>query len=115
MFVSPLADLEKLILFTDDNYIIEWNGQLLELLINMTNKLERITKWLTDSGLKVNESKTELCLFHCKDHQPIQITLNDQILISKSSMSVLGVSFDSKLNWLTQNQQAISKSKKLFG
>jgi hypothetical protein len=112
IFVSPLTDLEKLTLFADDNYILEWNGRLPELLIAMTNKLQRIVGWLTNSGLKVNESKTELCLFHRKDHHPVQINLNDRILISKQSMNVLGVSFDSKLNWQTQIEQTIAKSKK---
>ena len=112
MFVSPLLDLEKLILFADDNYILEWGYQIPELILTMKQKLERITKWLTDSGLKVNESKTEICLFHRKDQHPIQLILNGQILNSKPFMNVLGVSFDSKLNWQTQIQQTISKSKK---
>ena len=112
MFVSPLSDLEKLILFADDNYILEWGYQIPELILTMKQKLERITKWLTDSGLKVNESKTEICLFHPKDQHPIQLILNGQILNSKPFMNVLGVSFDSKLNWQTQIQQTISKSKK---
>ena len=109
MFVSPSADLEKLILFADDNYILGWGRQIPELILTMRHKLERITKWLTDSGLKVNESKTEICLFHRKDHHPIQLILNGQTLTSKANMNVLGVSFDCKLNRQTQIQQTISK------
>ena len=30
----------------------------------ITPKVERITDWLTKSGLKVNVAKTELCLFY---------------------------------------------------
>ena len=29
-------------------------------------KLKKIVKWLKDSGLKVNENKTEVCVFHRK-------------------------------------------------
>ena len=36
-----------------------------------------ITKWLRDSGLLVNESKTEVCLFHKNDQPKIFITLQD--------------------------------------
>ena len=107
-----LSTATLLTLFADDNYILEWDGQIAVLILNMTNKLERITKWLTNSGLKVNESKMEVCLFHCKDQHPVQITLNDQTLISKATMNILGVSFNCKLNWQAQIQQAISKSKK---
>ena len=39
-------------------------------------ELEAITKWLRDLGLKVNESKTEICLFHRNNLRSIGITLN---------------------------------------
>ncbi len=38
--------------FADNSYIIS------------SHKDKEIIKWLKDSGLKVNESKTELCIFH---------------------------------------------------
>ena len=112
LFVSPLLDLVKITLFADDNYILTWNKQRGPLLAEMQTKLSIITDWLRDSGLKVNESKTELCLFHRKDQLPIQITLNNEVIVSKSSMNVLGVEFDCKLNWQTQISNSITKSKK---
>ena len=112
LFVSPLAELENLVLFADDNYILEWNKHKTEMLTNMENKLKRITTWLTSSGLKVNETKTELCMFHRNDHPPIEILLNNQNLKSKSSINVLGVLFDSKLNWQSHVEQTITKAKK---
>ena len=39
---------------------------LSELITNMEKSLEAITKWLKKSGLKVNDNKTEICLFHRK-------------------------------------------------
>ena len=71
-----------------------------------------ITKWLRDSGLIVNENKTELCLFHKNDQPTIQITLQNVIIRSKKEMNVLGVIFDSKLNWNTHIANTISKAKK---
>ena len=65
----------------------------------MKTKLELITKWLKDSGLKVNKGKTEMCLFYKKDLPPVILNLNGNNLLSKDSMNVLGVAFDCKLNW----------------
>ena len=47
-----------------------------------------LTKWLRDSGLKVNEEKTELCLFHQYDHHPIFISLNGKIIQSQNKKIV---------------------------
>ena len=112
IFVSPLFDLEKMTLFADDNYIILWNKQLSALITDMKKTIESITKWLRQSGLKVNELKTELCLFHRKDQPPVQITVNESIIISKDQIKVLGIVFDSKMQWHYQIQNTINKSKK---
>ena len=79
---------------------------------NMEKELESIIKWLRQSGLKVNDSKTELCLFHRKDHLQIQIKIIDTTLTSKDRIGVLGIIFDSKLQWQYKVQNAINKSKK---
>ena len=76
----------------------------------METKLKLITTWLTDSGLKVNEAKTESCLFHRKDSRPIEISINNVTTKSKDSMNVLGVIFDNKLNWAKHISNQISKS-----
>ena len=75
-------------------------------------KLEMITKWLRDSGLLVNESKTEVCLFHKNDQPKIQITLQNVKIESKKEINVLGVLFDSKLNWNSHVANSICKAKK---
>ena len=112
IFVSPLFDLANLTNFADDNFILEFNSKINDLITNMEQKLEMITKWLKDSGLKVNENKTEICLFHRNDTQTISISLQGQIIKSTNSMNVLGVTFDSKLNWNIQSANAISKANK---
>ena len=66
-----------------------------------------IIKWLKDSGLKVNDEKMELCLFYRNDFPPITISINLKLLTSKSTMNVLGVNFDSKLNWQNHVQTVI--------
>ena len=104
--------LTQLTNFADDNFYLEWNADLSLLIINLEQKLEMITKWLRDSGLLVNESKTEVCLFHKNDQQKITITLQNVRIESKNEMNVLGVIFDSKLNWNSHVASAISKSRK---
>jgi hypothetical protein len=39
--------------------------------------LEGITKWLKQSGLKVNEEKTELCIFYKNDVARVTIIINN--------------------------------------
>ena len=56
------------------------------------------------------ENKTELCLFYKKDCAPIAISLNGTIITSSVTMNVLGVIFDSKLQWTQHIAKAISKS-----
>jgi hypothetical protein len=77
---------------------------------SLTITLIMITKWLKDSRLKVNESKTELCLFHRKDTQSVQITLSNIFIRSKPSINVLGVTFDTKLQWMEQVSKAVRRA-----
>ena len=75
LFVSPHFDLTKIVNYADDNFCLEWNRSFALLVENLEKKLEMITKWLKGSGLVVNESKTEVCLFHRNDQPLIFITL----------------------------------------
>ena len=112
IFVSPLFDLTEITNFADDNFVLQFNTQINALIRDMEMRLEMIVKWLKDSGLRVNESKTELCLFHRNDTRSISISIQDQQIFSKKSMNVLGVTFDSKLNWCEQVSNSIKKSNK---
>ena len=110
MYVSPLFDIQDLTNFADDNFIIRWSGHRGSLVVDMENSLTDIAKWLRGSGLAVNESKTELCLFHRLDQPSISINLFNSIVTSKKTMNVLGVVFDNKLQWSAQVSNAILKA-----
>ena len=114
LFVSPLLDLTRMTLFADDNYIIRSNCNLEALIEDMKETLEMITKWLKDSGLKVNDNKTEACLFYIRDHPPVEITINNATIKTKLSMNVLGVQFDSKLQWTDHVNNITLKLKKVL-
>ena len=60
----------------------------------------------------VNESKTEICLFHRHDKPIIQLRIQDVFVKSRKSINVLGVIFDSKLTWNVHIASAIVKAKK---
>ena len=60
LFVSPLFDLTNMTAFADDKQIMESNRSLQVLIRDMEQRLEMITKWLKESGLIVNEEKTEI-------------------------------------------------------
>ena len=83
VFVALLFELEMVTLFTDDNYVLPWNKNLAVLIIGMNKSIEPITKWLRQAGFKVNETKTKICLFHLKDHLPIEIQIFETTIISK--------------------------------
>jgi hypothetical protein len=68
IYVSPLFGFEPISAYADS--IPRWNKSN-ELLIADTEKsLEAITKWLRDSGLKGNQTKTEICLLYKQDEAP---------------------------------------------
>ena len=112
IYVSPLFDFAKMTNYVGDKFIKESNVNLEQLNNDMKKTLEAITKWLKKSGLKGNDGKTEICLFHCHKQSRIAITINNEILHSKPNMNVTGEIFDSKLNWADHVLNAISKTNK---
>jgi hypothetical protein len=114
MYVTPLFDLHPLTNYADDNFVIRWNSHRPGMIADLEGSLEAITKWLRGSGLTVNQSKTELCLFHRLDQPQISVKLFNTTIKSKSSINVLGVIFDSKLQWSTHVCKAIQKSNRSF-
>ena len=112
IFVSPMFDLTNITNFADDNFVVAWNKSLAALIDDMERNLEMIIKWLRDSGLQVNEDKTEVCLFHRNDQPTTTIRILGNSVKTKREMNVLGVLFDSKLSWGPHVAQAICKANK---
>ena len=110
--MAPLFDLAKIKKFANINHVIKFNKFLPQLLIDMKQTLGMITKWLKDSGLKVNNQKTELCLFSKRDTQFKTLTINNFDLSGKSTINVLGAIIDSKLQWQPQIENVIKKYNK---
>ena len=73
IYVTPLFDLHKTTNYANENLTVHWNSCLKELINDMKKNLEAIKKWLKDSGLKVNESKMDLCIFLHNPHKSIKL------------------------------------------
>ena len=112
IYVSPLFDLTELFNFADDNFTLSQSGDIIMAKFQLTEKLKLIINWLKNSGLKVNENKTELCKFHKTDSSQVEIILNNNTVKSQKSMNVLGVEFDSKMNWTPHINKSILKANK---
>jgi hypothetical protein len=58
LFLSPLLEKEDLISYADDNYLIKSNKCKEIALQRLQFQIQKVEKWLTSSGLKVNVEKT---------------------------------------------------------
>ena len=110
IFVSPIFDNEFMLAFADDIFVPITSNSTTGLIDDMEKTLESITKWLKKSGLVVNDAKTDLCLFYKKETQQVSINLGMNVITSKNVINVLGVTFDSRLQWSEQVSKTISKA-----
>ena len=62
--------------------------------------------------MKVNSDKTELCLFCNKDIKSYSIVNDGCVVKSKNTLKVLGVKFDSKLQWSTHIEELLVKCRR---
>jgi hypothetical protein len=85
IYDKSLFDLHNYTNFADDNFIIRWSSYMGSLTVDLKGSLEDITMWLRGSGLVVNESKTELCVFHGLDRPTIAINLFNSVISSKNN------------------------------
>ena len=83
IYVWPLFDSEFLVESANDNYIPRFNMNLNALIMNMEKSLESITKWLKDSVLSVNKTKTEICLFFRHDLITVLIRMDETEIVTK--------------------------------
>lgn len=112
LFTAPLHNLTDCITFADDNYSVETGKDLDETIGKVKMKADVLMNWLKDSGMQVNSSKTEFCIFHKMDTRSKPISLFGETIYSKNEMKILGVNFDSKLNWTNHVNKTLCKCKK---
>ena len=111
LFMSPLLEIEDMISYADDSYLIKGNKNKQIALQRLSFQLKKAKKWLTNSGLKVNVEKTELIIFHRTDTATTSIRTNGVDVQSKREISVLGILFDAKMEWAQQVEKAARKAR----
>lgn len=112
IYIRPLFDILPILQFADDGYVSRGGENWKKLL---EEDLDKAYKWLTGSGMVINEEKTEFVVFANKSESEPLVKLNNKHIDAKTEMKVLGVCFDNKLNWSTQVDKAILKMHKLSG
>jgi hypothetical protein len=110
IFIRPIYDLEELTTYADDNYVMKESSDLKEVVVSLKNSVTNVASWLKSSGLKVNDSKTELCIFHRKTRVQIEIELGGCMIQSKENISILGMTFDCQLRWDEQINNSIKNA-----
>ena len=76
-----------------------WVYLLEEFLNKLTAKTERIINWMSSSGLKVNDTKTEICIFHRTQSTIKIMTINNTRITTSNTINILGITFDCNLKW----------------
>jgi len=99
IFVAPMFELADVSSFADDSYLSESGPDLNDVINRLKTKTELLVKWFKDSGMVVNENKTEFCVFHRTKKEVRNMRINDVIISSQPTIKALGVILDSNLNW----------------
>jgi len=99
IFVSPMFDKFDIDSFADDGYLMNSSEKKEKVLKDLSLNANKLAKWFRDSGLVVNESKTEFCLFHKNQRTKESITINQTTIFDRGKIVVLGVILDQTLSW----------------
>ena len=99
LFIRPLFEIEDLVTYADDNYMGEEHKCIKEAISKIIEKTERVMRWMSSSGLKINESKTEICIFHRSQTITMDVIIDNTSLTSKDTINILGIVFDCNLKW----------------
>ena len=116
IYVSPISELglERIVSFADDAYLINSGYSMEEIKTRAENDLTTLTNWFADSGMLVNKSKTDACIFSRRDEQMIELTFGNSTVQAKKEIKILGVWFDSKMTWQKQVFEAINRTRRVL-
>jgi hypothetical protein len=89
IYVNPLFYICDSNSFADYLFIPKWNKNVQILTRDMEREIEAITKWLKQSGLKVNKEKTDIYMFNKYNVDSITIKVNDVKILSKNHLMYL--------------------------
>jgi hypothetical protein len=99
LFVSPMFGLNNIVAYADDTYTITSAKEKGKVITDVGDALTRISLWFRNSGLKVNEEKTEIVIFYKNTCIPEDVLINGTTVRTKATMKVLGITMDATLTW----------------
>lgn len=103
--------------FADDTVLV-YSGKNIETIKEIINDdLNTYTHWLKKNKLKINTKKTKYMLFHQKNMQVEEITINinGEQINKIDNIKYLGLVIDDKLNWQKHIDHLISKIVPMIG
>lgn len=101
LYISPIGEIvEKNITgYADDSYDVCQSSNLEYLKREVEKSLEKHIRWLKDSGLVVNESKTENIIFHRTENIKEKIKIGKEEIETKKELKALGITLQQNLRW----------------
>lgn len=108
----------KYVIYADDTTLLFTSNCAASLATTANVVLEKLYRWTTDNGLKINVDKTKALLFQAKNKN---ITLENDIMLAGSkieivsSVKTLGVIFDECLSWTNHINFLAGKLSKVVG
>jgi len=89
----------KFVSYADDSYVINSGDDINSVKENARRNIQKHSEELSRIGMVVNNSKTELVLFH-KDTKSVDVVLDDGTQLSSThKLKALGVWIDNRLKW----------------
>ena len=86
----------KIANYADDNTAYSISDTLEGLLTNLEGETSILLKWFQDNEMKPNEDKCHLFVVNTED---VTVTLGDEILSGCSTIDLLGITIDNRLNF----------------
>ena len=104
LFTLLLSPLEEVLPYPIPTYADDSNGiissnTLSEAEEQFEDNIVKHIEWLKDSGLVVNESKTEVMVLHRKHKLKTSIRIGNNTMDTKTEMKILGLTMDQNLKW----------------
>jgi exonuclease III len=111
LYIRHLLVIHAPICFADDGYYYSTGKTKEEATGGLERKLKSAVDWLTGSGLKVNITKTEFTVFHRSLNTAGRIRIGTEWIGATQEMGILGIVFDSRLEWTKQVDKSILKAR----
>ena len=94
LFVEPMFDNNDLTSYADDSYLSASDNDPVILSEILSREATKLARWFKASGLKVNETKTEFCVFHKNSQRKFEIVVENTTVSETGFIKVLGITFD---------------------